>query len=84
MKIFGKTVSEYAGFEKWFLILVLLVGLSRLILSLAGVTNSVDKFLSLTVQMLLGVLYFAVRVATSGFGGYKQLLPVYALGWIVA
>ena len=66
MKIFGKTISEYVSFEKWFLILVLIVGLGRLILSLAGVSNSMDKFLSLTVLMLLGIVYYAVTVYTSG------------------
>lgn len=56
MKIFGKTISEYVSFAKGFLILVLLVGLARLVLSLAGVANSVDKFLSLTVLMLIGLV----------------------------
>jgi hypothetical protein len=84
MKIFGKTISEYVGFAKGFLILVLLVGLARLVLSLAGVANSVDKFLSLSVLMLVGLVYFSVRVYTSGFGSYKQLLPVLALQWIAS
>ena len=84
MKIFGKTISEYVSFAKGVLILVLVVGLARLVLSLAGVANSVDKFLSLTVLMLAALLYFSVRVYTTGFGSYKQLLPVLALQWIVA
>src|SRR5262245_45746270 len=84
MKIFGKTISEYVSFAKGILILVLVVGLARLILSLAGVANSADKFLSLTVVMLIGLLYFSIRVHTSGFGSYKQLLPVLALQWIAS
>jgi hypothetical protein len=84
MKIFGKTISEYVSFQKVFLILVLLVGLARLILSLGGVTNSVDKFLSLSVLLLLGWLFYSVRVYTTGFGSYLQLLPVLWLQWIVA
>jgi hypothetical protein len=84
MKIFGKTISEYIGFERGFLILVLVVGLTRLVLSLLGVANSVDKFLSITVLMLLGLLYYSVRVYTSGFGSYKQLLPVFVLQWLLA
>jgi hypothetical protein len=84
MKIFGKTISEYVNFEKLFLILVLLVGLARLILSLGGVANSVDKYLSLSVLLLLGFLYYSVRVHTTGFGSYKQLLAVLWLQWIVA
>lgn len=83
MRIFGKSLSDYVRFERVFLILVLVVGVARLALSLLGVPNSTAKFLSLTVLFLLGMLYYAVRVYTSGFGSYKQLLPVYALPVIV-
>jgi hypothetical protein len=79
MKIFGKSLSEYLGFEKGFLILVLAVGVARVILSLAGVPNTTVKFLSMTVLLLLGLIYYSVRVHTTGFGSYKQLLPVLAL-----
>jgi len=79
MKIFGKSLSDYARFERGFLILILVVGLARLVLSLLGVPNSTAKFLSLTVLFLLGMVYYSVRVYTSGFGSYKQLLPVLAL-----
>src|SRR5215813_1784980 len=84
MKIFGKTISEYISFAKGILILVLVIGLARLILSLAGVSNSVDKFLSLNVVTLIGIFYFSIRVHTTGFGSYKQLLPVLALQWIAS
>lgn len=80
MRIFGKSLAEYARFESGFLLLVLVVGVARLAASLLGVpTNSQVKFLSLTVCFLLGMVYYAVRVHTSGFGSYKQLLPIYAL-----
>jgi len=79
MTIFGKRLGDYVRFEKWFLILVLLVGVARLVASLLGVPNSTAKFLSLTVCFLLGTVYYAVRVHTSGFGSYKHLLPLYAL-----
>jgi hypothetical protein len=84
MKIFGKDISEYVKFEAGFLILILVVGLARLILSVLGVPNSAVKFLSLTVLLLIGMLYYSVRVYTTGFGSYKQLLPVIALQSIVA
>jgi len=77
MKIFGKGLAEYFAFTKLFLVLVLAVGIVRLALSLAGVPNSTDKWLSITVVLLIGVLYYGVRVHTSGFGSYKQLLPTY-------
>jgi hypothetical protein len=72
----GKSLSEYINFQKVFLILVLIVGLGRLALSLAGVPNSIGKWLSITVVLLLGLIYYAIRVHTSGFGSYKQLLPL--------
>jgi len=82
--IFGKSLSDYVSFEKGFLILVVVVGLARLALSLLGVPNSTAKFVSLTVLLLLGMVYYSVRVHTSGFGSYKHLLPVLALPVIVA
>jgi hypothetical protein len=84
MRVFGKSLSEYIKFERVFLILILVVGLGRLGLSLAGVPNSKGKFLSLTVLLLLGFIFYSVRVHTSGFGSYKQLYPVLALQWITA
>jgi len=79
MKIFGKDLSEYVKFETGFLVLVLVVGLARLILSLAGVPNANVKFLSITIVFLLGTLYYSIKIFTSGFGSYKQILPVVAL-----
>jgi len=74
--IFGKSCSDYLRFQRVWLGLVLVVGLARLGLSLAGLPNSTTKWLSLTVLTLLGVFYYGVRVHTSGFGSYKQLLPL--------
>jgi hypothetical protein len=74
--IFGKSCSDYLRFQRVWLGLVLTVGLARLGLSLAGLPNSTTKWLSLTVLTLLGVFYYGVRVHTSGFGSYKQLLPL--------
>ena len=79
MRIFGKALPEYIAFEKVFLILVLIVGLGRLGLSLADVPNSTTKYLSLTVLMLIGFLFYSVWVYISGFGSFKQLYPVLLL-----
>ena len=48
---------------------------------MAGVPNATVKFVSLSVLLLLllGLIYYSVRVHTSGFGSSKQLLPVLAL-----
>src|SRR5262245_42360076 len=79
MTIFGRPLSDYVRFCKPFLILIPIVGILRLALSLSGEPNSTVKWLSMTALTWIGVLYYAVRVHTSGFGSYKQLLPICAL-----
>lgn len=74
--IFGKKLSEYLRFQRVFLWLILAVGLARLGLSLAGLPNATTKWLSITVVALAGIFYYGVRVHTTGFGSYKQLLPL--------
>jgi hypothetical protein len=76
MTIFGKRLSEYIGFCKPFLGLILVVGIARLALSLGGAPNSIAKWVSITAVIWIGVLYYSIRVYTSGFGSYKQLLPI--------
>lgn len=73
---FGKRCSEYLRFQQLFLGLILAVGLAKLGLSLAGMPNSTTKWLSITTVSLAGLLYYGVRVHTTGFGSYKQLLPL--------
>src|SRR5438034_10733674 len=79
MTIFGKRLSEYVAFSKPFLGLILIVGIARLALSLGGVPSSIAKWISITAVIWIGVLYYAIRVHTSGFGSYKQLLPICVL-----
>ena len=74
--MFGKTVGQYLGFQKVLLGLIVLVFLVRLGMSMAGTPNSVARWVSVTVVMLFGVLYYGVAVHTSGFGSYKQLYPL--------
>ena len=74
--IFGKRFSEYVRFQQVILGLILVVGLAKLAMTLAGMPNSTTKWLSLTVLTLVGVFYYGVRVHTIGFGSYKQLLPL--------
>jgi hypothetical protein len=75
-KIFGKRLSEYLRFQKVFLVLIAVVGSARLGLSLAGLPDSTVKWFSLTAVAAAGFVYYGVAVHTSGFGGYKQLLPL--------
>jgi hypothetical protein len=78
-RMFGKSFSEYVSFQKVVLWLIAIAGVGRLALSLAGVSNSAAKFVSITIVTILGALYVSVKVHTSGFGSYKRLL---ALVWI--
>src|SRR5688572_24342394 len=84
MTIFGKTVSEYLAFQKYILLLILVVGLGRLFLSLGGVPDSTAKWLSITVVSLIGLVYYSIRVHTTGFGSYKHLLPLVFIQSVVA
>jgi len=84
MIIFGKRLSEYVAFCKLFLVLILVVGIVRLALSVGSGSNSIAKWLSITAVIWIGVLYYAIRVHTSGFGSYKQLLPICVLQSLAA
>jgi hypothetical protein len=79
MTIFGKSLSDYIGFCRPFLILIPLVGILRLALSLGGVPNGTARWFSMTVLVWIAVVYYSIRIHTTGFGSYKQLLVVCAL-----
>ena len=79
MTFFGRPLSDYVRFCKPFLIVIPIVGILRLALSVSGEPNSMVKWLSVTALVWIGTLYYAVRVHTTGFGSYKQLLPICAL-----
>ena len=79
MTIFGKSLSEYARFQKAILWFIAIVGLGRLALSLAGIPNATTKLVSVSVATLLGWLYVSYKVSKSQFGSYKQLLPLIAI-----
>lgn len=84
MTIFGKPLSAYAAFAKVFMALILLVGMARLALSLGGVPNTTARWISISVVMWIGIVYFAIRVHTTGFGTYRHLLPIYVLQSLAA
>ena len=84
MRIFGKPLSAYLAFAKVFLLLIAIVGIARLALSLARVENATVKWLSISIVALLGLVYYSIRVHTSGFGSYKQLLALIVIQSIVA
>jgi hypothetical protein len=75
MTVFGKPLSAYAKFSQGVIIAIVVVGLTRLALSLAGVPNSTTKWVSMSGVMLVGLFYLAIRIHTTGFGTYKHLFP---------
>jgi len=61
------------------MILIVAVGFVRLFSSLAGVSDSIVKWFSLTALAIVGIVYCAIQVPRTGFGGYKHLLPLYVM-----
>lgn len=74
--MFGKPLGEYLAFQKGVLALIVVVGLARLGLSLAGLPDSGVRWLSMNVPLWLGTLYYGVAAHRAGFGSYRQLLPL--------
>ena len=74
--MFGKSVGQYLSFQRSFLVAIVVVFALRLALSLAGTPNATAQWVSVTVVLLLGTLYYGVAVHTRGFGSYKQLYPL--------
>ena len=74
MTLFGKSVSEYVRFQRPILGLILLVGIARLSLSLAGVSQTAVKYFSVTAAVMIGLVVYSIGVHTRSFGSYKQLL----------
>jgi hypothetical protein len=74
--VFGKPFSAYVRFAGVSLGIIAGVALLRLVLSLAGIPNASVKWVSATAALLVCGLVWSARVYTTGFGGYKQILPV--------
>src|SRR5262249_27522498 len=79
MTIFGKPLSAYVDFCKVFLILLPLVGIIRLALSLSGTPNATARWFSMTALAWIAIVYYSIRVHSTGFGSYKQLLVICVL-----
>jgi len=77
--MFGKSFSDYIAFQKPILILIAGVWALRLVLSMAGMSVSGVKFVSVTGVLVLAALYYGWAVGAKGFGSFKQL---YALNLI--
>jgi hypothetical protein len=79
MTIFGKTLSEYVGFCKVFLVLLPLVGIIRLALSLSGSPNETARWFSMTALAWIAIVYYSIRIHTTGFGSYRHLFVICVL-----
>jgi hypothetical protein len=82
--MFGKSFSEYFAFQRVLMIVIVVVGLARLGLSLAGVSDSIVKWFSLTALAVVAIFYCGIQVPRTGFGGYKHLLPLFLMQSSVA
>jgi hypothetical protein len=74
--MFGKRLSQYLAFQKGWLALILVVGLARLGLSLAGLPNRTVAVLSITAVGWAAAVYYGIAAHTRGFGTYRHLLPL--------
>jgi len=74
--MFGKTYSEYVRFQAPVLIVMAIVGLLRLLLSIAGQPDSLVRYVSVSAVGFAGIVYYGLRVRPSGFGTFRHLLPL--------
>jgi hypothetical protein len=81
--MFGKTLAEYLRFQRVMLALVVLAFVVRLALSLAGVASATARWSSVTVVLLVGMVYYGVAVYRRGFGSYRQLYPLMLIQSVV-
>ena len=79
MTVFGRRASEYVAFAKACLVILAAVGLVRLGLSAAGAPNAIVRWVSMNVVLWGSALYFGAAVWRSGFGSYRQLVPLIVL-----
>jgi len=84
MTVFGKKLSQYVAFQKVVLAVIAVLGILRLVLSLAGVSDAATKWLSMTAVVLAALVYYGVTVYTKGFGTYRHLLPLLVIQGVVA
>src|SRR5512143_3590491 len=50
---------------------------------MAGVANTTARWVSVTVVLLVGMVYYGVAVYRRGFGSYKQLYPLMLLQSVI-
>ena len=73
--MFGKKTPEYLAFQRTILVLMAVVGVARLVLSLAGIPDKVVVWFSMNLVGWAGAFYYGIAGARAGFT-YKQLLPL--------
>ena len=81
--MFGRPLAEYVRFQKIVLAILVVVGLARLGASLAGLPDATVQWLAMNVVLWGGAVYYGIVVPRSGFGGYRQLLPLVTIQVLV-
>lgn len=74
--MFGKPVSAYLKFQRVVLLVLFVVGLTRLGLSMAGAPNSAVRWVSMNAVIWAAAIYYGVAVHKTGFGTYRHILPL--------
>src|SRR5262245_22639044 len=82
--MFGKKFSEYIQFQKWILILIVVVFALRLGLSLAGMPVSQARWVSINLVLLVGLVYCSIAVQTRHFGSYRHLYGLLLVQTVLA
>ncbi len=79
MSLYGKKPIEYVKFARTGMILIVLMGLARFFVGIAGVPfERATHLVSLTNLTLLLFVIYGHLVRAKGFGTYRQLLPTVA------
>ena len=79
MKLFGKTLGDYLQLERGLLLATIIVGLIRLGLTLAGVSNAIVWWFSMTALTLIGIVVLPISVQRKGFGSYNHVFVLLAI-----
>ena len=72
--MFGKRASEYLRFQWVVLVALGVVGLARIVLSIAGLPSSVVTWMSLNLIAFPAAFYYGWATERLRFGSYKQVL----------
>jgi hypothetical protein len=76
IRVFGRPLSSYLRFQRAVLVVLLVVGLARLCLSLAGLPHDSVRWLSMTGVAIGGAVVYGLRAPAAGFRTDRELIPL--------